>query len=130
MFKKIIVSALLAGTINTYAHEGHDATPGSIKANHGGTVKSGKEINLEYVVSGTTVKLYPVTHEGIDLATADIKLTATAKLPKGKAEPVKIEIKDGVFQTTVDFKSAYRTELVVNADTKGKVSTFKFQIEK
>lgn len=125
-----MMTVVLVTAFNTYAHEGHDEAPGSIKANHGGTVKSGKDINLEYVVSGTTVKLYPVTHEGKDLIASDVKLTATAKVPKGKAEPVKIEFKDGVFETTVDFKSAYRTEIIVTADNKGKISTFKFQVEK
>lgn len=130
MFKKIIIGALLLVSVNLRAHEGHDETPGALKANHGGVVKAGQEINLEYVVSGEDVKLYPLSHDGKDLAANEVKLTATAKLPKGKAETLKLEIKDGVYLAKVDFKGAYRVEIMVKADNKGKESTFKFQVEK
>lgn len=130
MFKKIIVSVLLFGAMNLQAHEGHDVTIGSLKSNHGGVVKAGKDINLEFVVSGDEVKLYPISHDGKDLTVNDIKLTATSKLPKGKATPLLLEAGDGFYITKVDFKGAYRIELLVNADNKGKKSNFKFQVEK
>lgn len=130
MFRKILMAFLLTGSIGLFAHEGHDQTPGALKANHGGVVKSGKQINLEYVVTGDLLSLYPATHEGTDLKPADVKLSATAKLPKGKAEPVKLEIKDGAYLAKVDFKGAYRVELQVIATSDGKDSTFKFQVEK
>lgn len=130
MFKKLILSIVLMGTLNLNAHEGHDQTPGAIKANHGGVVKAGKEINLEYVVSGSEVKLYPMSHDGKDLTAADVKVTATAKLPKGKSEPVKVTEKDGALTAQVDFKGAYRVEMNVDADSHGKKSTFKLQVEK
>jgi len=130
MFKKTIVAALLLTSIASFAHEGHDHVPGVLKANHGGVVKAGKQINLEYVVSGEVLKLYPLSHEGKDLVVSDIKLSATAKSPKGKAEPVKLEIKDGVYSAKVDFKAAYRIEFQVVADAGDKQSSFKFQIEK
>lgn len=130
MLAKIILSIVLLGSLSSFAHEGHDDAPGAIKANHGGTVKAGKEINLEYVVSGTDVKLFPVGHDGKDLTAAEVKLIVTAKLPKGKAEPVKTESKDGGFVAKVDFKTAYRIEMNVDAEVKGKKSSFKFQVEK
>lgn len=116
--------------VNVFAHEGHDQTPGSLKANHGGTVKAGKVINLEYVIAGDEVTLYPVSHEGTDLPATEVKITATEKSPKGKAQESKLEIKNGAYVTHVDFKGAYRVEMNVNVDNKGKVSTFKFQVEK
>lgn len=130
MFKKIIVSVLLFGSMNLLAHEGHDVAVGSLKSNHGGVVKAGKDINLEFVVSGDEVKFYPISHDGKDLAANDVKLTATSKLPKGKAAALNLETKDGFYMAKVDFKDAYRIELLVNADNKGKKSTFKFQVEK
>lgn len=116
--------------VQVLAHEGHDNAPGALKANHGGVVKAGKEINLEYLVSGNEVKLYPVSHEGKDLLPNDVKLSGTTQLPKGKVESAKIEIKDNVYYTTIDFKGAYRSELKIKADHAGKVSEFKIQIEK
>lgn len=130
MFKKTIFTAVLVATLNVFAHDGHNVTPGSLKANHGGTVKAGKEINLEYVASGTELKLYPATHEGADLAASEVKLSATGKLPKGKAESLKIEIKNGVYTTAIDFKTAYRIEVVTTTEHNGKKDTFKFQVEK
>lgn len=120
---------LLVSSTSLMAHEGHDA-PGALKANHGGVVKAGHEVNLEYVVSGELVKLYAISHEGKEIAAKDIKLTATAKLPKGKAAPLKLEIKDGAYIAKVDFSGAYRVELQVTAESKGEKSSFKFQVEK
>lgn len=130
MFKKVILLITLLGSLSVLAHEGHDDAPGSIKANHGGTVKAGKEMNLEYVVSGSEVKLFPVSHDGKDLTSVEVKLSITAKLPKGKAEAIKVDLKDGAFVAKVDFKNAYRIEMNVEADHQGKKSTFKFQVEK
>jgi hypothetical protein len=130
MLAKIILSVAVLVSMSSFAHEGHDDAPGAIKANHGGTVKAGKEINLEYVVSGSEVKLFPVSHDGKDLTSAEVKLSVTAKLPKGKAEVIKLDSKDGAFIAKVDFKSAYRIEMNIEADHQGKKSAFKFQVEK
>lgn len=130
MFKKIILITLLISALNVFAHEGHDNTPGSLKANHGGTVKAGKEINLEYVVSGNELKLYPANHEGTDLAVLEVKISGTGKLPKGKAENLKIELKNGIYTAPIDFKNAYRIEVIANTEHKGKKDSFKFQVEK
>lgn len=129
--KTLIVGLLiLSASFASFAHEGHGDAPGSLKANHGGTVKSGKEINLEYVVSGSQLKVYPANHDGTDLLATDIKVSGTAKLPKGKPEVVKFEIKDGAYTAQVDFKNAYRIEMLVSTEFKGKKDTFKFQVEK
>lgn len=134
MLKKIIAAILLVGSVitslNVVAHEGHDHAPGTLKANFGGVVKAGKDINLEYVIKGEDVELYPTSHEGASLKPADIQLQATAKVPKGKAEELKLEIKGEAYTAKLDFKGAYRVEVVVTADNKGKKSNFKFQVEK
>lgn len=130
MLNKLILTSLLAISLNLMAHEGHNNTPGSLKANHGGTVKAGKEINLEFVAINNELKLYPASHEGTDLAPTDVKISATSKLPKGKPENLKTEAKNGAFIAAIDFKTAYRLEVVVTTDYKGKKDTFKFQVEK
>ena len=126
----VIVLATFLGAGTAWAHAGHDEAPGAIKSNHGGVVKAGKEMNLEYVVSGSEIQLYPVGHDGRDLTAAAVKLTATAKAPKGKEEPLKLNVKDGAYAGTVDFKGAYRTEVKVSADVGGKKDSFQFQVEK
>jgi hypothetical protein len=127
-FFVLIVGTVLA--FSAFAHEGHDDAPGALKAAHGGTVKAGKQINLEYVVSGDEVKLYPIGHDGKDLGPSAVKLTATAKSPKGKEVTLKLEPKDGALAGKVDFAGAYRVEMKVSADVQGKKDAFKFQVEK
>lgn len=130
MFKKTIVAVLMLGSIQLLAHEGHDSVPGALKSNHGGVVKSGKEINLEYVTSGTEVKFYPISHEGKDLSVSDVAIEVTSKLPKGKVTNMKTDVVAGVYTAQIDFKNAYRIEMNVEAKFKNKKSTFKFQVEK
>ena len=129
MFKAVL-GILFWFSLNLFAHEGHDGTPGMLIANHGGKVEAGKEINVEYVVTGNEVKLFPASHEGKDLTVAEVQLVASTKLPKGKSEPVKLTSKDGAFVAKVDFKNAYRVEMNIEAAVSGKKSTFKIQIEK
>jgi hypothetical protein len=129
--KKLLVTVLSLGiSILAVAHEGHDDAPGALKANHGGTVKSGKEINLEYVVSGSGLKVFPISHDGKDVPPTEVKVTGTQKSPKGKAEPVKFAANENAYLGTVDFKGAYRVEVTVLTDHQGKKDTFKFQVEK
>jgi hypothetical protein len=130
MKRLLMVMAFFVFATSAMAHEGHDETPGALKANHGGVVKSGKQINLEYVVAGTEVKIFPVGHKGEDLPLSTIKLSGTVKSPKGKEEPFKLEQKDGAFLGIVDFKGAYRVEVKLEADVLGKKDNFKFQVEK
>ncbi len=126
----MIIAIALLGSIGLSAHEGHDATPGALKSNHGGVVKAGKEINLEYVVSGAEVKLYPLSHDGKDLKVTEVTVDVTSKLPKGKDMKLKTDVVDGVYTAKVDFKNAYRLEMNVETSHQNKKSTFKFQVEK
>jgi hypothetical protein len=132
LITKLIAAVVLVLSVTSlsFAHEGHDDAPGALKANHGGIVKAGKEINLEYVISGNDVVLYPISHDGKELTTEEVKLSGTAKSPKGKAEALKIDSQSGAFKTSVDFKGAYRTEVNLTADVKGGKDNFKFQVEK
>lgn len=125
----IILSAIFM-TQPLLAHEGHDQAPGMLKASHGGTVVPGKEINLEYIVSASEVKLYPLTHEGAEIPSDKVKVSASSQAPKGKPETLAVTFKDGSFLTKVDFKNAYRVEVIVTTETNGKKDKFKFQVEK
>lgn len=123
----VIVISLASSA--SFAHEGHDDVPGSIKALHGGVVKPGKEMNLEIVSAGGELKLFPISHTGSDIALSDVKLTATAQPPKGKAERITFEEKDNSYYSKLDFKGSYRLSLDIKADHKGKKDTFKVQVE-
>ena len=93
-------------------------------------VKTGREINLEYVASDTELKIYPVSHSGSDLPLSDVKVTASSKAPKAKEMPLKLEAKEGAYVAKLDFKNAYRLEVKVNTESTGKKDSFTFQVEK
>lgn len=130
--KKLILSLFIASLSQpVLAHEGHGEMPGMIKALHGGTVLAGKALNLEYVTAANEIKIYPHAHAGDSLSFSDLKVSATAKIPKGKAENLKLESKEGAFYFgIVDLKKSHRAEVVVTTETKGKKDSFKFQVEK
>lgn len=122
-------SILLAG-VTALAHEGHDHAPGQVRSQFGGVVKSGKGLDLEFVTEGNKVSVYPLAHENDSLNFSDLKLSASSKAPKGKAVPLKLEKKDKAYEGEIDFKSASRVELEVDAIYKGKKESFTYQVEK
>lgn len=111
------------------AHEGHDV-PGTLKAQHGGIPKSGKLFNMEMLAIENKVQFFPRAHEGESVDNKKIKLSGTAKSPKGK--PVALQFTTGTnsFDTTVDFQGAHRVNLEIKVDYEGKSDTFKFLVEK
>lgn len=127
--KFLFITAILFSTVS-FSHEGHDQLPGALKSNHGGVVQAGKEINLEYVVSGNEVKLYPLSHEGKDIPLKDVSFSVTSKRPKEKSSAIKVDEVDRVSILKVDFKKAYRIEVEVKVDHIGRESHFKFQVER
>lgn len=120
---------LVSLSFNSFAHEGHDQAPGTIKSLHGGVVKSGKELNLEVIMSGTEVTLYPISHTGKDLAASSIKLEAMAKPKKGKAYPVVFTADKVGLKATVDLMGANRLPIDVNITSNGKTDKFSIQVE-
>ncbi len=129
-FKILTLITLLAFSSIGHAHEGHDQLPGQLKALHGGLVKTGKEMNLEMVFAQETAKFYPVAHENETIDLSKVKLTGTAKKPKGKETPLSFNSDGKSFTTKVDLKGSYRADLVIQVEYDGKKDTFKFLVEK
>lgn len=123
----LLIATLLS--LSIWAHEGHNQTPGSVKSKHGGVVSLGKQLNLEVLVNGTNVTLYPLTHESNDLKAADIKIDAIAKPRKGNTYPVIFKAEKLGFSTDVDLKGLNRVELEINIELAGKKDKFKVQVE-
>lgn len=129
--KKIII-ALFATllTITTFAHEGHGNAPGSFKSLHGGTVQAGKQLNLEVIINGKEVTVYPTSHEGKDVPLKETKIEATAKPKSGKPYKVTLTPASGNgLTTTVDLKGANRLPVEFSVSNQGKVDKFTVQVE-
>ncbi len=129
MKKLFVALSLIALSSFTFAHEGHDHAPGSYKSLHGGTVQAGKQLNLEVIVNGKEITLYPTSHEGKDVAAKDVKLEAIAKPKKGKPYPVALTAAKGGYTATVDLQGANRLPFTINVINQGKTDHFTVQVE-
>ncbi|UXR63344.1 hypothetical protein EZJ49_09680 [Bdellovibrio bacteriovorus] len=120
--------SLLAST--SFAHEGHDQVPGSLKAMHGGIPKAGNLMNMEMLAIENKVQFFPRAHADETLDINKVKISGTAKSPKGKSQTLKFTKTDNIFNTEVDFQGSHRVNLEIKAEFEGKTDTFKFLVEK
>ena len=131
--KTLIATALLTlgfSSFQAQAHEGHDQIPGAVKALHGGVVKTGKEFNVEMLAVDQNVEFFVLAHEGESIDMKAVKLTATGKSPKGKAQEIKLENTGKSFKGTLDFQGSYRLDVEVKTEYQGKIDLYKFLAEK
>lgn len=111
------------------AHAGHDQTPGSVQAPHGGVVQGTRELYLELVNDASGIKLYPLTHDLAPIAPKEITLTGSAQAPKKAKVPVKLSVVEDHFEGKIDMKGAYRYTLELSVGYKGKKEKASFQVE-
>ena len=129
---KNVLTLILALTIQAaaLAHEGHDKTPGSIAAPHGGIVQGTSHLYLELVSSTEGVKIYPMDHDAKPVPLTDVKLEGSVTFPKKpKAEGIKFAAEGDAFVAKVAAKGAYRYTLNLNVEHKGKKEKAKFTVE-
>lgn len=126
-----ISALLLLITPNLFAHEGHDENPNAIKATHGGLILAGKVLNIEYIINGTEVKIYPLKHGGGGFQMDQLSASAKASPRKGKPYEVVTQKEQDHFKVAVDMKGSPRVQLdvQVNVDSSKKSDHFKLQIE-
>lgn len=128
--KKIIYMFTLLVSMSTFAHEGHDKTPGALAAPHGGVVKGTDHIYIEVVSGPNEVKVYPLNHDMKPVPVADVKLDAKMSIPrKNKSETVKFTTQADYFSAKVDAKGAHRYDLDVTVTHGGKTEKLKFNVE-
>jgi len=124
--KKIILAMLFTCILN--AHEDHDHNPHSAQPLHGGVVKMGKQINLEVIINGSSVSLFPQSSQGKDLPLKEVKVEAMAKPRKEKPYPVKF-VGDTELKAIVNLKGAHRLEIEIVITHKNSKEKFIIQVE-
>lgn len=127
--KKLLLTLIIILPTLVFSHEGHNQTPGSLKSIHGGVVQAGKEVNLEFIISGQKVTLFPTSHDGLDLVAKNLKIEAIAKPRKGAAYPVKVDSEKSGYSINVDLKGANRIPVTVSVTMNGKTDKFIIQVE-
>ncbi len=126
-YVSILVASIMS--LSLLAHEGHNNAPGSFKSLHGGTVQNGKDLNLEVIISGKELTVYPTSHESKDIAEKDVKVSALAKPKKGKAYPVVLTNSKGGYSATVELQGSNRLPVEITIQSHGKTDHFTIQIE-
>ena len=125
----VAVFLLLLST-SASAHEGHDKTPGSTSAPHGGMVQAAGHLHLELLASGEGVKIYPFDQDMKPVSASELKVEGTVTLPKKtKGEPVSFAVQEDYMSAKVDAKGAYRYTLNLTVTHKGKKEKAKFNVE-
>lgn len=126
-----IALAFIATPYSSFAHEGHDKTPGAVSAPHGGSVQGTSELYIELVTTKDGVIVYPISHDGKALPTSGLSLKGEFQVPrKGKAEKVTFVPAQDSFSAKIDAKGAYRYSLELKVAPKGKKEeSLKFNVE-
>lgn len=124
-----LLFTIVPSPITSFAHEGHDHAPGVVQAPHGGVAKAGKNVSVELVTEGTTLKIYPLDAASKPLAGA--RVSATAQLPKSKKkETVVLTPQADRFEGSFASGGSYRYTLEVKVGVgKTKDEKFVFQVE-
>lgn len=125
----ILALSLITLSTTSLAHEGHNQAPGSFKSLHGGTVQAGKQLNLEVIVAGKEITVFPTSHEGKDVAAKVVKIEAQAKPKKGKPYPVKLAPAKVGYTATVDLQGSNRLPITIDVTNEGKTDHFTVQVE-
>lgn len=113
-----------------FAHEGHDKTPGTLTAPHGGQLKGTSQLYVELVSDSTGFKLYTVDHELKTIPVKDVKIEGTAKLPKQKqSEKLALNTSESFLETKVDAKGSHRYTVDLKVTYKGKTENVSFNVE-
>jgi hypothetical protein len=129
--KKSVLVILFSFVFGSFAiaHDGHDKTPGSIQAPHGGVVQGTSQLYIELVNDSSGIKLYPLTHDLKVIPTGEVKLVATSQVPKKKKENLALVAVGDHFEAKVDAKGAYRYTLSLDVGYKTKKEKVVFQVE-
>lgn len=129
MKKALLIMALTALPTLGFSHEGHDQAPGALKSIHGGVVQGGKQLNLEVIVNGNEMTVFPTSHEGKDIPAKDVKIEGMAKPKKGKPFSVVFTSSPKGFTSKVDLQGANRLPVTINVTNQGKTDHFTVQVE-
>lgn len=130
LFLFLIFFIVLGVSNYSLAHEGHDKTPGSVSAPHGGQIKGTSQLYLEVVADNEGFKIYPMDHDLKSIALNELKLEANIQFPKkSKTENIKLSLAESFAEAKVESKGAHRYNANIKVTYKNKTETISFVIE-
>lgn len=129
---KLLMTTLATLTIglSTFAHEGHDKTPGALTAPHGGQIKGTSQLYLELVSSPSGFKIYTVDHDFKAIPAKDVKIVGSVKRPKQKqADKLVLNASENFLESKVDAKGTHRYTVDLKVTYQGKTEAVSFNVE-
>ncbi|MCC6276520.1 MAG: hypothetical protein IT289_01245 [Oligoflexia bacterium] len=129
--KRIAILIALFWGLTGLAHEGAHG-PEQKMAPHGGILRDGVTLMLELVKDGSTVKVFPLTHEGkpLNLKSVEINLKKSKLADaKKRSVPFKIIPQSDAFEVSFDKGPSHRYSLDLVAHFNGKENKASWQIE-
>ncbi|HRO67577.1 MAG TPA: hypothetical protein PL182_08440 [Pseudobdellovibrionaceae bacterium] len=128
--KGILLLALSLCASPGHAHEGHDKTPGSKSAPHGGIIQGTNDLYLELLPTAEGVEIYPLDHDMNPVPLKNVKMKGTMTFPrKTKKEDVTFSDSGDKFLAKIDAKGAHRYTLDLSVTHDGKTEKLKFNVE-
>lgn len=128
--KTVLLFSMLILFKPIYAHEGHNKTPGTLSAPHGGQIKGTNDLYLEIVTEQDKIKIYPMSHDMKPLSMSQIQVEASIQFPKkSQHEKIKLESAESFFSTQINSKGSHRYTLDLAILFKGKKDKLSFNIE-
>jgi hypothetical protein len=127
------LNTLLASFIfalQLFAHEGHNKTPGSLTAPHGGKIKGTSQLYIELVSDSKGFKLYTYDHDLKTIPVKEVKFDGKVKFPKQKkVETIKFNNSESFFEAVVDAKGTHRYTVDLKVKYIGKTESISFNVE-
>lgn len=128
----IVLGLVIAGLMPmcAWSHEGHNKTPGSLTAPHGGQIKGTEHLYIEMVADAEGVKLYPLDHDLKPVAVGEVKVEGTLQLPRNKkSETLQWTPAENYYEAKVKTKGTHRYNIELKVSYKNKMDQLKFIVE-
>ena len=123
------IASLVIG-MTAVAHEGHDKTPGTLTAPHGGQLKGTSQLYVELVSDSAGFKVYTVDHDLKTIPIKDVKIDGTVKLPKQKkSDKLNFKVSESFLESKFDAKGSHRYTVDLKVIYKGKTEDISFNVE-
>jgi hypothetical protein len=123
-------------SLAVFAHEGHDHGSGQVQPTKGGVIQKAGNIYYEVVGSKEDIKVYPMKESGPEAKTLkavslnEVKISATYKLPRGKAAmPITFNKMNDHFAGKVSAQGAHRYQIDLKVESGTLKDEIIYQIE-
>ena len=112
------------------AHEGHNKTPGTLEAPHGGQVKGSSDHYFELVPGPQGFQLFPFDHDFKPVSLNSFEIDGTLHFPKQKKpQTLTLTPQGSHWESQVESKGYHRYTLKLKVKYQSKIENLQFTVE-